>query len=72
MIEEILRDIDFSSIFDNLNNFIEDCKIKKFRRKFRRNNKIYYSREIFFYNPVRDLIVDNLAFSLKWINRLRK
>lgn len=72
MINDTLNNIDFSTLFDIFSNFSDDCKIKKFRRKFRQNGKITYSKYLCTYNPVNDLFLDNLSFSLKRINTLLK
>ena len=59
-----------SNSLDYINSFIEDNKLKKFRRKFRRNGKITYTKYLITYNPVRDFMFDTLSFSLKMFNRI--
>ena len=49
--------------------FIEDSKLKKIRRKFRRNGKIIYTKYLITYNPVRDLMLDGLSFNLRMIRK---
>ena len=58
-----------SNSLDYFNTFIENNKLKKFRRKFRRNGKITYTKYLITYNPVRDFMFDTLSFNLKMFRR---
>lgn len=71
MIEELFRDIDFSEIFENLNNFclgvLEERKLRLMKRKIRFNNKFKYKTYII-YNPVaHSLPIENILFIEKWL-----
>lgn len=71
MIEDLFKDMDFSSVFDNLIDFLEGCRIKLIYRKYRGVHRKSKRRYIYFYNPViNELILPNISSSLRILERI--
>ena len=68
MIDDILKNIDFSNMFEPIFDILEDCKVKKFRRKFRRRKNVY-TKYLICYNPCRDFLIENMLFNLKFLRK---
>lgn len=74
--EDVFKNIDFSNIFDNLNETInvlcENSKRKIVKRKIRLNNKQIKYRYLISYNPVAEYMLYNYSFGLKMTTGLLK
>lgn len=70
MIEKTFSDFieDFSSNLHSIVDFITE-KPKKFYRKFRKGKKIYKTRKMFCYNPIKDMMIPPTMLAIKSLKR---
>lgn len=71
MIEDLFKDIDFTGIFENLNNFcldiLDERKPKLIKRKIRFKNKFKY-RTYISYNPIAYAMpIEHILFAEKML-----